>query len=195
MSDIENAIAPRYLKLLSKHKIKIEKRIKEILSVAHYSEIAVKNKFSGFKPEINVDSGRLDTALTSYFLDIFRYKDFHGMKDATYINFPKIYSFSIKWILKEKPFYLVTNNQNFSKKDYKKVSGFLKISNSINELISVKWMQTNYNSHLKKGDDELVFGNDDISSLVYNMKFRDYSTGWMEQNLLKYIDASNTIAI
>lgn len=59
-------------------------RIKEILVIAEALEGSLRRKFPEFGASVTIccATERLDTAITSYFYDLHRYKHFHGMLDT-----------------------------------------------------------------------------------------------------------------
>lgn len=171
MDKISNSYMTK-LKTLSNNR---KDRIKQFITTAEIWEAGLMKAGHG-SVKLVCSSERLESAISSYFYDIIRYKEFHGMiENDGKINFPKIYAFTSKWIVKEKPFYIEYHDLNNCNEKYKSV--FLDISNKVNEIILLEWIVKNHKYH--SGSD-MILSYEESKSLIYNFKFRDIDTGILE---------------
>lgn len=151
-------------------------RCEELIGSALLFEEFLRVIFPNIGIEINYSSERLQDAIVSYFYDIYRYKDFHGMLDKpeekSRINFQKIYSFTAKWVIKEKPFYTsLSEDKECSEQSY------LEYASTVNECIVLTWIKMSYFAHFQT---EVKFTDTEWHKLVYTMKFRDIQTSNLE---------------
>lgn len=179
---------------------RFKKRRKEMISIAGQTEICLQNllkeKFSEFRDktygiDIIISIERLDLALSSYVYDVLKYKSFHGMLDdkkLARINFQKIYSFTIKWLIKEKPFYIEISGNITESKNKQMLAKVIELSNNINEIIVLNWIKLSLSSTGRKVD----FDRNEVDSIVYNLKYRDFSTGMFELFLDKKLNFVDT---
>lgn len=172
-------VSNRYLDMSEAYSDRIEDRRNEFVSIASIIEEDLNGK-----GKVICSLERLDTAVVSYFYDVLRYKDFHDIPFDGKINFPKVFSFSAKWLLKEKPFYIQYSDEvNTGNYGINKISLLLKLANEINEIILIQWMLESHNYHSNKANkrkDDLVFSESEMNGLIYNFKFRDFDTGLFE---------------
>jgi len=183
---VETQISHKYLEAHANNYKKIASRMEEIKKTGEWFEQVVKESFP--ECELVYSPNRLESSISSYFYDIFRYKEFHGMLDEgniSKINYPKIFSFTIKWIVRDKPFYIDTDGTNieniYSSEQAKK---FFKISNSINELILLFWINDTHKHH----SGSTLLDSNDFTSLIYNFRYREINTGILELFFEKICD-------
>lgn len=183
-----------YVKEYLKNKNKYDLRKKEIELTAEALEKQLKKTIS---QEINLvySVERLDTAVISFAYDIIRYKSFHGMLDEnknSLVNFPKIYAFMTKWIIREKPFTLGINNIDSIENNTDLIEIYTKNSNIINELISLTWIEYSFRANYKGKKLQVISQKNNNSyiddSLIYILKYRDFSTGLFEYILDLYFE-------
>ncbi len=179
-----------YVKEHNKNKGALHDRYKEFnLATKNIEKVLIDEYGKGL--HILCVPERLHSALTSYFYDICRYKHFHGMLDKdkeAKINFPKVYAYTLKWIIKEKPFSLIINDailEAFKENDPEKFKKLLETSNRINEILAFFWMDI---SHKSQTGALLDFNAKEKKSLIYNLKFRDIHVGMLESLLHNKID-------
>ena len=98
------------------------------------------------------------------------------------LNFQKVYSFTIKWILKEKPLYLTIGNDSSENNQRKKI---ISVAEQINEYWMLSWMMQSYQAHTGK---KLDISPSEAESLRYNFKYRDFSPSMLELFLDQKID-------
>ena len=155
-------------------------RIKEIqVSAECVEELLIKTFPACTGLTLCCSMERLDTAITSYFYDIHRYKHFHGMLDIgkeSKINFAKIYAFTAKWLLKERPFYL-----RLDKSCKELPAPYLKYANYINELIFLYWLKASFKKLFNK---DIVLSKKEEQKMRYSLKYREVSTSFLELFLL-----------
>lgn len=152
----------------------LKSRDTEFRSAALSVENFLISKFPDLKFQLVCSVERLNTAVVSYFYDIHRYKHFHGMLDDeknARINFPKIYAFTAKWLMKERPFYLRNESGAMPTED------FMTFANYINEYIFIAWMKASFKSQI--GVDINIPAKEAIK-ICYSLKFRDVSTTFFE---------------
>lgn len=165
-------VSQKYLEKLDALSEKRYDRIVELLETAKLFE----ENFKSYG-RIVCAVERLDTAIASYFYDILRYKDFHNIPDYGKVNFPKVYAFTTKWILKEKPFYIEYADDLYPRVDEHTLEGLMKLGNEVNEHILISWIM---NSHFRQSGEEIEFGEAETEGLIYNLKFRNVDTGLLE---------------
>jgi hypothetical protein len=103
-----NKVGSFYKGHYNTNKAQLDLRAQELINAAERLESWTKRKISS-QIYLSISLERMDSLVTSYFYDIIRYKSFHGMLDAekeSRINLQKIYSFTTKWIIREKPLYM-----------------------------------------------------------------------------------------
>jgi hypothetical protein len=169
-------ISQRYQDAYNQNILLCSKRHDELITVAEVVEDLIKLEFPDSGVDVACSTERLQDAVASYFYDIHRYKDFHGMLDATLesrINFQKIYAFTIKWLLKEKPFYLVLPDNSEGVTD----ELYLEFASTINENIALTWVKLSY--HFQTGE-SIEFSDEEWDKIIYTLKFRDMQTSLLE---------------
>ncbi len=127
---------------------------------------------------------RLDTLVTSYFYDITRYKHFHGMLDdgsEANVNFQKVYSYTAKWIIREKPIYvLIDDLRALQEHSPEKAQQYIEFATTVNEAWLIAWIESSY--FCQSGKDLcLAENNNDRDGLLYSLKYRDFSVAWFEE--------------
>lgn len=175
---VDSHISERYQAYHKESHEKIFQRRDEFLKIGNHVESMIQKDFP--ECEIVYSPERLDSATSSYFHDIFRYKEFHGMLDTgkeSRINYPKIFAFTSKWILKDKPFFIDLKSKNIEEiYNDSQQKRYFELCNSINEFILLVWM-----NDVHKGQTEKLFLDyKDFRSLIYNFRFRDFDTGILE---------------
>jgi hypothetical protein len=150
-------------------------RYDEWIAVGELMGDYIQSLFPNLKVNLSCSTERLQDAAISYFYDIYRYKDFHGMLDddsQSLINFQKVYAFGIKWLLKEKPFYLeLLDDSNTDDELY------LEYASTINEDFALNWVVLSYQAQTKV---KIEFPEDEWNKLIYTFKFRDTQTSLLE---------------
>ena len=199
-----------YLEELDRLEDKVKSRVKELTEAARSLEKWAKKHISNdisFKLSLE----RLDTAVKSYALDIIRYKHFHGMLDEekkANINFQKIYAFTIQWILREKPLYVVcTGLKDKFENDNKNAVNIIEFSNYVNEIWAFSWMNISYYAltneplDVEKHSDKNNVHSSVRDDWLYLMKYRDFSVASFEifldsifnHDLIKNLELDNKI--
>jgi hypothetical protein len=177
-----------YTSALAANTPKIKQRYKEVQRCAERVEESVKKRFGGATFDLFQSDERLHSAIISYFFDAHRYKHFHGMLDPgkeSKLNFPKIYAFMFKWLLKEKPFYAQINDQEVAKLDATQRRNFSIFVDRINEYICISWMQMSHKAHTGS---LVCFEAGEVRRLTYSLKFRDVCPGYLELYLSTRVD-------
>ncbi len=168
-------VSKKYRDDLDKNKKFISDRCEELVLSASIFEDFLREEFKGLNPSVDYSSERLQDAIISYFYDISRYKDFHGMlKEGkqSYINFQKIYSFTAKWLIKEKPFYLnLPDDTKSSDAEY------LLYASMINEYVVLSWVKISY---FAQKNMLIEIKDDEWRKLAYTFKFRGIQTSLLE---------------
>lgn len=190
-----------YTEAREKELPRILKRMDEITKAAICVERMLHKKHAELKPILCCSVERLDTALTSYFYDIYRYKHFHGMLgsenekksgdsggEASRVNFAKIYAFTAKWLMKERPFYLKTPQEVAVSEGRPSLSkSYITDANLINEIVFMTWMCTNFESQRKE---KLKIEPLETKKILYSLKYREISTAFFELFLMGKADFS-----
>ena len=86
-----------YLDACEAHEEQLAERFSELFESCVTFEKICQKQFGKQYVSLFCSVERLDSAVKSYFFDIYRYKHFHGMLDKnkeTNINFPKIFAFT-----------------------------------------------------------------------------------------------------
>lgn len=135
--------------------------------------------------DVCVSFERFDSLVTSYFYDITRYKHYHGMLDEgrkSRVNFQKIYAYTTKWILKEKPLYAsIEDLGSLLKASPTAAEEYIYFANVVNELWAIYWIESSYQVHTKE---RLGLYSDDMpDGFLYVLKHRDFSVDWFEELL------------
>lgn len=167
-----------YRMALEESQPKRMERINEIKSAAKRVEQYAINKMPGRGIVVACAVERLDTAITSYFFDVHRYKHFHGMLDneKSLVNFAKVYAFTSKWLAKERPFYLKTDPVDANVDDW-----YMRFANYINEIVILLWIQSSFKNHV---GEKLKISPEEETKLLYSLKYREVSTSFFELYLL-----------
>ena len=177
---------------IQEHDLSKNKLHKRCIEIERCAETVEKHLISIFGKNLILvlSAERLQCAITSYFYDVLRYKQFHGMLDkdkVSLVNFPKVYSYLSKWIIKEKPFYLDTSGFDFKSNELtdSEKKRLNRMSNYINELILVSWYQESYEAHFKE---PLIISSEEGKSFLYNFKYRPFSENILEMFFKQKID-------
>lgn len=183
-------ISAFYLDEYERRKDRLKNRRVELEETAQKMEEWAKTNISG-DIELFLSLERFDSLFKNYCHDITRYKHFHGMLDEgkeANVNFQKIYAYTAKWILREKPLYATIGDlQELKKESSQKVRDFIDFSNIVNELWLVQWIEVSYFSqrrvelNLTRQLDMSLTEKSSSSSLIYLLTFREFSVDWFEE--------------
>lgn len=171
-----------YTNALNDFADKRKSRKNELCAIAEVIEKQIKTKHPSAECCILCDKRSLDDAIVSYFYEIHRFKHFHGMLDNNKngkVNYHKVFSFTAKWILRERPFTLrMKENPSVTSTE------LLKDAALINEHILINWMRFVSSFSLKA---DLSISTEETEKILYSMKYRDFSTGFFELFLMSKI--------
>ena len=119
----------------------------------------------GIVRNVDLDDKLLKTAITAYYDDIIRIKNYHNIER---VNFAKIYGYSAYWLLKRKPLHITTPYAGSEFINEQFITSFL-----ISNMLSEKGIKEIKNASLPKF---LEFQN----LLFYNIKYRPVSQQSLE---------------
>lgn len=163
-------------------KPKLEARTLELEKSAEQMESWLKREIDP-SIELRLSLERLDSLVASYFYDIIRYKSFHGMLDSegeSKVNLQKIYAYTTKWILREKPLYALRDDlKSLMEKDNKAGKQYIFFANNINERWALTWIESSYYAQTNKRLNLAAQSTD----IYYSMQYRDFSVAWFEHLL------------
>jgi len=178
-----NTVGNFYKKHYKLNKPQLDLRAQELINAAERLESWTQRKIST-QIYLSISLERMDSLVTSYFYDIIRYKSFHGMLDEekeSRINLQKIYSFTTKWIIREKPLYMQCGDIDVFTEEEK--NKYIYICNIINELWAVQWIESSYQMHTDTKLGLTVKESKNNYDFFYLMKYRDFSSAMFEELL------------
>ena len=170
-------------------KDKIIARQKELIACAKCLEKWAQKEYRDDSIELTLSLERLDLLVHSYFYDIIRYRSFHGMLDhdkESNVNLQKVYAFTAKWVLKEKPLICCRDDLRYAmKEDDADAERYIKFAGNINEIWLLAWIESSYVKHHAKHQRAHLQLTDGLQkdNLIYKLKYREFSVSIFEELL------------
>lgn len=186
---MSGSVSSFYLNSLAERRDDLVSRAKELMAYAEFVEKRLNARHPELSPTVFCSMERLDTALASYFYDIHRYKHFHDMLGGeagdpiSRVNYAKVYAFTAKWFLKEKPFYVAISKELVGRVPLPE--NYIKHANFLNETVFLLWMKASFRALMNK---ELTLNEKEHYKLLYTLKYREISTAIFELFLLGKAD-------